>query len=71
LYVPGSTRLVASSLAFGARVAQEKLDAPLVSVHLSPVLFRSEFEGPRLPRLMLHQAHAGSKDSSGGSPIGP
>ena len=54
LYVPGSTRLVASSLAFGARVAQEKLDAPLVSVHLSPVLFRSEFEGPRLPRLMLH-----------------
>lgn len=54
LYVPGSTCVVASSLAFGARVAQEKLDVPLVSVHLSPVLFRSEFEGPRLPRLALH-----------------
>jgi len=54
LYVPGSTKVVASSLAFGARVAQEKLHAPLVSVHLSPVLFRSQFEGPRLPRLALH-----------------
>lgn len=54
LYVPGSTKVVASSLAFGARVAQEKLDAQLVSVHLSPVLFRSQFEGPRLPRLALH-----------------
>lgn len=54
-YVPGSTRVVASSLAFGARVAQDKFDLPLVSVHLSPVLFRSEFEGPRLPRLMLHR----------------
>lgn len=54
LYEPGTTRLVASSLAFGARVAQEKLGAPLVSVHLSPVLFRSEFQGPRLPRLALH-----------------
>ncbi|MFN7794958.1 MAG: glycosyltransferase [Planctomycetota bacterium] len=54
LYKPGATRVVASSLAFGARVAQEKLGAPLVSVHLSPVVFRSEFQGPRLPRLALH-----------------
>ncbi|MFM8571668.1 MAG: glycosyltransferase [Pirellula sp.] len=53
-YVPGSTRVVASTLAFGARVAQEKLEVPLVTVHLSPVLFRSAFEGPRLPRLALH-----------------
>jgi UDP:flavonoid glycosyltransferase YjiC (YdhE family) len=55
LYEPGTTRVVASSLAFGARVAQDKFDLPLISVHLSPVLFRSEFEGPRLPKLLLHR----------------
>lgn len=54
LYLPGSTHVIASSLAFGARVAEEKLHVPLTTVHLSPVLFRSELEGPRLPRLMLH-----------------
>ena len=54
LYKPGATRIVASTLSFGARVAQEKLGVPLVSVHLSPVIFRSEFQGPRLPRLALH-----------------
>ena len=57
-YKPGSTRVVASTLAFGARVAEEKLSVPLVTVHLSPVLFRSQFEGPRLPYLLMHRGPA-------------
>jgi hypothetical protein len=46
---PGQTVVVASSLAFGARVAEETHAIPLVSVHLSPALFRSEHDSPRLP----------------------
>jgi rhamnosyltransferase subunit B len=52
-YVPGETILVAGSLAFGARVAQENLGAPLVSVHLQPALFRSAYQSPKLPGLYL------------------
>jgi rhamnosyltransferase subunit B len=33
--------VAASGLAFGARIAQEKLGLPLASVHLQPVMFRS------------------------------
>jgi rhamnosyltransferase subunit B len=51
---PGSTLVVGSSLAFGARVAQESHGIPLVTVHLSPVLFRSSFAGSRLPGLFVH-----------------
>ena len=40
-YVPGETVVVAGSLAFGARVARDKLGVPLVSVHLQPALFKS------------------------------
>jgi rhamnosyltransferase subunit B len=49
------TVVVASTLAFGARVAQERLGVPLVSVHLSPVMFRSLDEAPRLPGLLVHR----------------
>jgi UDP:flavonoid glycosyltransferase YjiC (YdhE family) len=49
----GATLAVGSSLAFGARVAQESHGIPLVSVHLSPALFRSDFAGPRLPGLFV------------------
>ena len=45
-YVPGETVLVASSLALAARVAQEKLAIPLVTVHLQPTAFRSAYEAP-------------------------
>ena len=55
---PGRTLVVASSLAFGARVAEESPGIPLVSVHLSPALFRSDFAGPRLPGLMVHRGPA-------------
>jgi rhamnosyltransferase subunit B len=52
-HAPGATLVVGSSLAFGARVAQESHGIPLVSVHLSPALFRSDFAGPRLPGLFV------------------
>ena len=54
-YDPRSTQVVASTLAFGARVAQEKLGIPLTTIHLSPALFRSQFEGPRLPKVWVHR----------------
>jgi rhamnosyltransferase subunit B len=40
-FVPGETVAVATSLAFGARVAQERLGLPLATLHLSPTAFRS------------------------------
>lgn len=43
--------IAASSLALGARVAQEKFDLPLASVHLSPALFQSAHAPPHLPVL--------------------
>lgn len=54
-YDPRHTKVVASTLAFGARVAQEKLGIPLTTIHLSPALFRSQFEGPRLPKVWVHR----------------
>ena len=51
---PGRTLVVASSLAFGARVAAETHAIPLVSVHLSPALFRSVYDSPRLPAGWTH-----------------
>src|SRR5262245_40450307 len=52
-HVPGETVVVAGSLAFGARVAQEHLGVPLVTVHLQPALFRSAFQTPVLPGVYL------------------
>jgi UDP:flavonoid glycosyltransferase YjiC (YdhE family) len=44
----GETIVVAHTLALGARLAQEKHGIPTVSVHLSPSVFRSVHELPRL-----------------------
>ena len=55
---PGHTLVCGSSLAFGARVAQEAEGIPLVSVHLSPMLFRSDCERPTLPVLLVHRGPA-------------
>lgn len=38
---PGRTVVAASGLAFGARIAQEKLGIPLATVHLQPIMLRS------------------------------
>jgi rhamnosyltransferase subunit B len=55
-YVPGETVVAASSLALAARLAQEKLGVPLVTVHLQPTAFRSAYEKPPLlPWLFSHR----------------
>jgi rhamnosyltransferase subunit B len=40
----GSTVIAASSIALGARIAQEKLGIPTASVHLQPIVIRSLIE---------------------------
>jgi UDP:flavonoid glycosyltransferase YjiC (YdhE family) len=40
-FEPGRTVVAASGLAFGARIAQEKLGVPLATLHLQPVMLRS------------------------------
>jgi UDP:flavonoid glycosyltransferase YjiC (YdhE family) len=40
-FEPGRTVVAAPGFAFGARIAQEKLRAPLATVHLQPIMFRS------------------------------
>ena len=52
-YVPGKTVVIASTLGFGARCAQEKLGVPLATVHLSPSVFRSDYHNPVLPGMFL------------------
>ena len=52
-FVPGDTVAVATSLAFGARLAQDKLGLPLITAHLCPLAFRSDYDHivvPALPR---------------------
>ena len=49
------TIVVASSLALGARVAEERLGVPLVTAHLAPVLFRSLDDPPHVPGLFVHR----------------
>ena len=47
---PG-TILVGSSLAFGARIVQDKFDMPLITVHLSPATIRSVYDTMQIPGL--------------------
>jgi rhamnosyltransferase subunit B len=58
-YDPRETIVVASALAFGARMAQEKLKFRLATVHLQPALFRSVYKPPKtaifsIPEKMPH-----------------
>lgn len=52
-YRPGHMVVVAHPLALGARVAQEKLGVPTVSVHLAPAVFRTVHQMPNLPGARL------------------
>jgi UDP:flavonoid glycosyltransferase YjiC (YdhE family) len=45
-YKPGETIAVSGSLAFGARLAQEKLGLPLAVAHLQPSMFRTVYDPP-------------------------
>lgn len=47
-YVPKETLVVGHTMAFAARVAQEKLGVPMIGVHLSPAVFRSVHVPPVL-----------------------
>lgn len=51
----GPVIAVASILCLGARVAQEKLGIPVVTVHLSPFLLRSRHAPPQFPGLPVPQ----------------
>jgi UDP:flavonoid glycosyltransferase YjiC (YdhE family) len=51
--VPGQTVIVQSSLAFGARIAQDKWNIPAATVHLSPAVIRSITSPPKLPGLFM------------------
>lgn len=53
LQEPGRTVLVASTLGLGARLAQEKLGLPLLTVHLSPMALRSNHRSPVTPGLLV------------------
>ncbi len=50
---PGETVVAGSSLALGARLAQEKLGLPLATVHLAPSVFRSVYQPPVLSGMTL------------------
>jgi rhamnosyltransferase subunit B len=47
-YEPGRTIVGASTLALGARVAQDKLGVPTASIHLQPVMLRSNIRPGKL-----------------------
>ena len=52
-HVPGQTVVVHSTLAMGARVAQEKLGIATATVHLQPAIIRSAILPPTLPGAVL------------------
>jgi rhamnosyltransferase subunit B len=52
-YVPGQTVVVASSATLGARLAHDKLNVPLVTLHLSPIVFRGASRAPIQPPLVV------------------
>lgn len=52
-YIPGRTLVVGSTLALGARIAQDRHGIPTVTIHLSPAIIRSFERPPRLPGAVL------------------
>ncbi|MEH3117752.1 MAG: glycosyltransferase [Methylorubrum populi] len=50
---PGASVVLASTLALGARVAQDKLGVSLATLHLMPLLVESRSDPPMLPGLPL------------------
>ena len=55
-FEPGSTVVVASRFALGARVAQDKLNVPTVSICLTPYALRSVHRSPNIPGLYMPKA---------------
>lgn len=52
-YIEGETIVAASSLALGARVAQDHLCIPTVSVHLQPTMLRSMIDPPYIQGMFM------------------
>jgi len=57
LHIPGKTIIVGITMAFGARLAQEKLGIPLITCHLAPASFPSvsrpaKYDGIWMPHWM-------------------
>ncbi len=52
-YVPGETVVVASSLGFGARIAQEAHGIPTATMHLSPCLLRTKYGAVNIGRIYM------------------
>ncbi len=50
---PGETVVVGGSIAFAARLAQEKLGMPAATVHLQPGVLYSDYETPAYPGLAV------------------
>jgi UDP:flavonoid glycosyltransferase YjiC (YdhE family) len=53
-YRRGETIVAAGTLAFGARIAQERLGYAMATIHLQPVMFRSGFQAPVLPSFPMY-----------------
>lgn len=51
--VPGNTRLVGTTLAFGSRLVQEKLDIKMASIHLQPSVILSACDPMVIPGLPI------------------
>jgi rhamnosyltransferase subunit B len=54
-YLPGETVLAAGSLAFWARIANEKPGVPLASVHLQPSFLSSHADPPEFVQLRMRR----------------
>jgi rhamnosyltransferase subunit B len=52
-YIRGQTVMAAAGLAFGARIAHDRLGVPLVTIHLQPACFRSVYTSAKLPLVFL------------------
>lgn len=53
LYIPGDTIVLSITMAFGARIAQDKLGTPLITCHLAPVSIPSTLRPAKLDGLQM------------------
>ena len=51
--IPGNTVMVSSTLGFAVRLLQESHNVPTATVHLSPGVFHSAYQAPKMPGLPL------------------
>ena len=51
--IPGETVMVGITMAFGARIVQEKLGVPLVTCHLAPVSFPSVLKPAKMDKVWM------------------